>query len=127
MAKIFESPDGGKTVYARESGETERTLIKEDKDWETTVDEICTRIENMGDIDLSGLSTSCDTVSTSCDTSTITISTTDDLDESGYSYSISGDTFNLTDIHGSLTVDTRKTKMERKLPPHLQKKYIDKE
>ena len=123
MAKIYESPDGGKTVYERESGETERTLIKEDKDWETTVDEICTRIENMGDIDLSGLSTSCNTNSTS----TITISTPDDLDESGYSYSISGDTFNLTDIHGGLTLDTRKTKMERKLPPHLQKKYIDKD
>jgi len=29
---IFESPDGGKTVYARKSGETERTLIKEDPD-----------------------------------------------------------------------------------------------
>ena len=123
MAKIYESPDGGKTVYARESGETERTLIKNDKDWETTVEEICTRIENMGDIDLSGLSTSCETTSTS----TITIGSTDGLDESGYSYSINGDTFNLTDIHGSLTIDTRKTKMERKLPPHLQKKYIDKD
>jgi len=120
MAKIYESPDGGKTVYARESGETERTLIKEDKDWETTVDEICTRIENMGDIDLSGLSTS-------CDTSTITISSTDDLDGSGYGYTISGDTFNITDIHGGLTLDTRRTTMERKLPPHLQKKYIDKD
>ncbi len=29
---IFESPDGGKTVYARKSGETERTLIREDPD-----------------------------------------------------------------------------------------------
>ena len=27
---IFESPDGGKTVYARKSGQTERTLIRED-------------------------------------------------------------------------------------------------
>jgi len=27
---IFESPDGGKTVYARKSGETERKLIIED-------------------------------------------------------------------------------------------------
>jgi hypothetical protein len=27
---IFESPDGGKTVYARKSGETERTMIIED-------------------------------------------------------------------------------------------------
>jgi len=27
---IFESPDGGKTVYARKSGEADRTLIIED-------------------------------------------------------------------------------------------------
>ena len=27
---IFESPDGGKTVYSRKSGESDRTLIKED-------------------------------------------------------------------------------------------------
>lgn len=29
--KIYESPDGGKTVYARNPGETDRVLIKEDK------------------------------------------------------------------------------------------------
>lgn len=29
--KVYESPDGGKTVYARNPGETERTLVKEDK------------------------------------------------------------------------------------------------
>jgi len=28
---IYESPDGGKTVYARKPGETERVIIKEDK------------------------------------------------------------------------------------------------
>lgn len=27
---IFESPDGGKTVYSRKSGETDRTLVWED-------------------------------------------------------------------------------------------------
>jgi hypothetical protein len=27
---IFESPDGGKTIYSRKSGQTERTLIQED-------------------------------------------------------------------------------------------------
>ena len=27
---IFESPDGGKTVYSRKSGSSERTLVKED-------------------------------------------------------------------------------------------------
>jgi len=27
---IFESPDGGKTVYSRKSGETNRTLVWED-------------------------------------------------------------------------------------------------
>ena len=27
---IYESPDGGKTVYSRKSGSSERTLIKED-------------------------------------------------------------------------------------------------
>lgn len=27
--KVYESPDGGKTVYARNPGETERTLVKE--------------------------------------------------------------------------------------------------
>jgi hypothetical protein len=30
---IFESPDGGKTVYARRSGETERHLHWEDPTW----------------------------------------------------------------------------------------------
>ena len=30
MTKIFESPDKGKTVYAREFGESERTLYMED-------------------------------------------------------------------------------------------------
>jgi hypothetical protein len=29
---IFESPDGGKTIYSRKSGQTERTLIQEDPD-----------------------------------------------------------------------------------------------
>ena len=29
---IYESPDGGKTIYRRKSGETERTLIREDPD-----------------------------------------------------------------------------------------------
>lgn len=29
--KIYESPDGGKTVYSRESGTTEKTLVKEEK------------------------------------------------------------------------------------------------
>ena len=29
---IYESPDGGKTVYSRKSGSPERTLIKEDPD-----------------------------------------------------------------------------------------------
>ena len=29
--KVYESPDGGKTVYTRNPGETERTLVKEDK------------------------------------------------------------------------------------------------
>jgi hypothetical protein len=32
MPKIFESPDGGNTVYARESGEIYRTLVKENKE-----------------------------------------------------------------------------------------------
>jgi hypothetical protein len=27
---VFESPDGGKTVYSRKSGSLDRTLIKED-------------------------------------------------------------------------------------------------
>lgn len=27
---IYESPDGGKTIYARKPGDTERTLIQED-------------------------------------------------------------------------------------------------
>ena len=29
MAKIFESPDKGETVYAREEGSSERTLVSE--------------------------------------------------------------------------------------------------
>jgi hypothetical protein len=31
---IFESPDGGKTVYSREAGETKRTLHSMDDDME---------------------------------------------------------------------------------------------
>lgn len=29
MPKIFESPDGGATIYAREAGDIYRTLVKE--------------------------------------------------------------------------------------------------
>jgi hypothetical protein len=31
MSKIFESPDGGATIYERESGEVYKTLVKENK------------------------------------------------------------------------------------------------
>lgn len=31
MTKIYESPDGGKTVYAREFRKTARTLVRESK------------------------------------------------------------------------------------------------
>jgi hypothetical protein len=27
---IYESPDGGKTIYSRDSGSTDRTLVKQD-------------------------------------------------------------------------------------------------
>jgi len=30
MTKIYESPDGGATIYAREHGSTERTIVRED-------------------------------------------------------------------------------------------------
>ena len=30
MAQIFESPDGGKTIYKREEGSSNRTLVIED-------------------------------------------------------------------------------------------------
>jgi len=29
---IYESPDGGKTVYSRKSGSSDRTMVKEDPD-----------------------------------------------------------------------------------------------
>jgi hypothetical protein len=29
--KIFESPDGGKTIYSRDIGGTEKTLVKKSK------------------------------------------------------------------------------------------------
>lgn len=29
---VYESPDGGKTIYSRKLGETERTLVREDPD-----------------------------------------------------------------------------------------------
>ena len=29
---IYESPDGGKTVYSRKSGQTERTIVRENPD-----------------------------------------------------------------------------------------------
>lgn len=35
MPKIFESPDGGKTVYSREPGSLDRTLEWEDDDLST--------------------------------------------------------------------------------------------
>lgn len=40
--KIYESPDGGKTVYSRNPGETERTLVKEDKvvKWQLPVEQV---------------------------------------------------------------------------------------
>lgn len=31
MPKIYESPDGGNTIYERESGQMDRTLVKENK------------------------------------------------------------------------------------------------
>lgn len=32
---IYESPDGGKTIYSRETGSLDRTLIKEDPERKT--------------------------------------------------------------------------------------------
>ena len=34
---IYESPDGGKTVYSRKSGDASRTLIKEDSNTSHTI------------------------------------------------------------------------------------------
>jgi len=40
MATIFESPDGGETVYAREEGETTRTLYSESEKKKSLHDQI---------------------------------------------------------------------------------------
>jgi len=40
MATIFESPDGGETVYAREAGETTRTLHSESEKKKSLHDQI---------------------------------------------------------------------------------------
>ena len=40
MATIFESPDGGETVYARETGETTRTLYSESEKKKSLHDQI---------------------------------------------------------------------------------------
>lgn len=40
MAMIYESPDGGKTVYGRMPGEKERTLIRQDPELISTLDSI---------------------------------------------------------------------------------------
>jgi len=40
MTKIFESPDGGETVYAREVGETSRALFSESDKKKTLHDQL---------------------------------------------------------------------------------------
>jgi hypothetical protein len=40
MSVIYESPDGGKTVYERRMGETERTLAHRDPELVSTLDSI---------------------------------------------------------------------------------------
>ena len=40
MAKIFESPDKGETVYAREEGSSERTLVSESNKVKSLHDQI---------------------------------------------------------------------------------------
>lgn len=38
MARIFETPDGGKTVYSREAGQIERTLLSIDSSVQEMLD-----------------------------------------------------------------------------------------
>lgn len=40
MTMIYESPDGGKTVYGRLPGEADRTLIRQDPELMSTLDSI---------------------------------------------------------------------------------------
>ena len=40
MTMIYESPDGGKTVYGRLPGEADRTLIRQDPELISTLDSI---------------------------------------------------------------------------------------
>lgn len=40
MPMIYESPDGGKTVYGRMVGDAERTLIRQDPELVATLDSI---------------------------------------------------------------------------------------
>lgn len=40
MTIIYESPDGGKTIYGRLPGETERSLIRQDPELVSTLDSI---------------------------------------------------------------------------------------
>jgi len=40
MSMIYESPDGGKTVYGRLPGESDRTLLRQDPELVSTLDSI---------------------------------------------------------------------------------------
>lgn len=40
MSLIYESPDGGKTVYGRMAGTEERTLVRQDPELKSTLESI---------------------------------------------------------------------------------------
>ena len=97
--KIYESPDGGKTVYARDFGapHSERTLILGNDDYMTdtlTVD-LEKHLDEMGVVDM-------DSYNLTSGTPTVTIDTSDDY-------------FSITS-HGTSIG-------KKKLPRSLYKKY----
>lgn len=51
MSKIYESPDGGKTVFVRESGQSTRTLVNNNRSLHDSIMEskMWGEIQRMGD------------------------------------------------------------------------------
>lgn len=64
MTKIYESPDGGKTVYERESGETDRTLVSEYND-EFDIGETTWNYDDSSTVSISDLTLTASSISSS--------------------------------------------------------------
>ena len=107
--KIYESPDGGKTVYARDFGapHSERTLILGNDDYmtDTISVDLSKHLDEMGVVDMDSY-----TLTTGTEP-TVTVDTSDDY-------------FSMTSIEQDKLLDELNDNPgKRKLPKSLQKKY----